>query len=219
MLKKEFSLRVVSYNVLSSSLSRFDYFTGVKEEKFCSPKYRYEGLIKKLSKETERDRKSIICLQEVSLSWTGKLHAFFNSNNYTFIVSNYGSRFNGFMGVGIAYPTDEYSLIDCQIVCLADTKPNGWSRNEKKKENESIVEKAWNVVPWLFSFWKKQITNLLSTFLPKKDEDPWSYSKSRLNSFVSVKLRKTKEKKKKKKMNPILLLLRIICHVHFGILP
>jgi len=41
------------------------------------------------------NQNSILCLQEVSLAWTGKLYSFFEANDYAFVVSNYGGRFNG----------------------------------------------------------------------------------------------------------------------------
>jgi mRNA deadenylase 3'-5' endonuclease subunit Ccr4 len=87
------TVRVATYNVLSSSLCSASYFSHVADEKFCSSKYRLEGLLTKLS--TEIDKNAIICLQEVSLAWTGKLHAFLEAKNYGFVVSNYGTRFNG----------------------------------------------------------------------------------------------------------------------------
>jgi 2',5'-phosphodiesterase len=89
------NIRVTTYNVLSSSLCSPSYFINVTDEKWCSSKYRLDGLLKKLR--TEIDNKAIICLQEVSLAWTGKLHSFLDSNDYTFVVSNYGTRFNGFV--------------------------------------------------------------------------------------------------------------------------
>ena len=91
--KMQRKVRVATYNVLSSSLCSPSYFSNVSDEKWCSSKYRLEGLMKKLR--TEIDNNAIICLQEVSLAWTGKLHTFLESNDYAFVVSNYGHRFNG----------------------------------------------------------------------------------------------------------------------------
>jgi mRNA deadenylase 3'-5' endonuclease subunit Ccr4 len=86
-------IRVASYNVLSSSLCSPSYFAQVENDKFCASKYRLDGLMKKLS--VEIDKNAIICLQEVSLAWTSKLHPFLESKGYHFVVSNYGTRFNG----------------------------------------------------------------------------------------------------------------------------
>lgn len=89
---KRAMVRVASYNVLSSSLCSPSYFVN-SEEKFCSSKYRLDGLLSKLR--GEMNQNSILCLQEVSLAWTGKLYSFFEANDYAFVVSNYGGRFNG----------------------------------------------------------------------------------------------------------------------------
>lgn len=87
------SVRVVTYNVLSSSLCSASYFTNTLDPKYCDSKYRFDGLVTKLEPEIEKN--AIICLQEVSLAWSGKLHTFLESKDYDFIVSNYGNRFNG----------------------------------------------------------------------------------------------------------------------------
>src|SRR5437899_2339551 len=88
-------VRVASYNVLSSALCSPSYFVTVPERE-CSPRYRLEVLERKLEGETQRG--SVIALQELSLAWTGKLHAFFALRGYTLVASNYGTRFNGYMG-------------------------------------------------------------------------------------------------------------------------
>ena len=62
-----------------------------------------------------------IALQEVPRGWEGKLHCFFSKNNYTFITSLYGHEKNDYMGVGIAIPTDTYSIEDCEIIRVSDT--------------------------------------------------------------------------------------------------
>lgn len=65
---------------------------------------------------------SIICLQEISLDWVGNLHPYFAANNYYLVTSNYGNKFNGYMGVGIAIPMAKYQLELTDITRIADTK-------------------------------------------------------------------------------------------------
>jgi exonuclease III len=60
-------------------------------------------------------RKSIICLQEVSIDWAGELQTLFANNKYHFITGMYGKRFNGYMGVGIAVPYEKYELLGVDI--------------------------------------------------------------------------------------------------------
>ena len=53
----------------------------------------------------EIERSAIICLQEVSREWAGRLHANFAQLGYHFIVDNYASQSSGYMGVALAIPT------------------------------------------------------------------------------------------------------------------
>jgi exonuclease III len=40
---------------------------------------------------------AIICLQELSITWTGRATAWFQRQGYSLISTNYGSEFNGFV--------------------------------------------------------------------------------------------------------------------------
>ena len=50
-------------------------------------------MLAKLDNETAQD--SVICLQEVSTAWAGKMHVFFEQRGYTFVTANYGNFRNG----------------------------------------------------------------------------------------------------------------------------
>lgn len=109
---------VVSYNVLSSSLAEASHFPS------CDPgdldaHTRLSRLLAKL--EEPIASRAVICLQEVSLSWAGPLHAFFATRQFHFVVASYGSYFNGFMGVAIAFPLNAYDVLDVKIERLTDT--------------------------------------------------------------------------------------------------
>ena len=58
------------------------------------PVPRLERLTRKLAAEVSAE--AVICLQEVSLSWAGPLHAFFASRGYHFVFSSYGRKKNGY---------------------------------------------------------------------------------------------------------------------------
>lgn len=112
------SIRVVSYNVLSSSLCSPDYYT-LNNPKHLDPKNRFPKILEKLDKETEA--RSIIALQEISQKWTDQLVSYFMSKNYILVSRLYGSNFNGYMGVGIAVPLDQYSIVSLpmNVCCVA----------------------------------------------------------------------------------------------------
>ena len=50
---------------------------------------------------------------QVAIDWVGKLEVFFAQRNYRFITALYGSKFSGYMGVGVAYPTTLYEVQLC----------------------------------------------------------------------------------------------------------
>jgi 2',5'-phosphodiesterase len=109
--------RLITYNVLSSHLCEPDYFKSCDPQNL-KPEVRLQRLIHKLQSEIKK--KTIICLQEVSLLWAGDLHRFFAENNYYFITGLYGKPKNGYMGVGLAFPLDRYALLDVKIERLSD---------------------------------------------------------------------------------------------------
>ena len=121
---------VVTYNVLSSALASPDWF------RFCDPANlepdtRLSRVVSKLK--SEIDKRAIICLQEVSRDWSGKLHALFQQNGYTMIDSLYGIAISGYMGVGVAFPNEKWTAVDVDIRRVADTKE--YWHSAPKREN------------------------------------------------------------------------------------
>lgn len=189
------SIRVVTYNVLSSALCSPGYFTNVLDPKFCDPTYRLNGLYGKLLGETQQH--AIICLQEVSLAWTGKLHAFFEDRGYSFIVSNYGTKFTGYMGVGIAYPRAHYELQAADIVCVADSKPGGWKIPREKnpwEEVDSVLAQKIMLPLWrggnaLGELLTSAVEKVRALIPPlRRAESPWELAKKRPNTMVCLRL-------------------------------
>ena len=91
------SINVSTYNVLSSHLCEPNYFIKC-DENHLDPVYRFAQLKSKL--DNEISMQSVICLQEVSGDWAGRLHSYFVLNKYYFITGLYGNQFDGRMGVG-----------------------------------------------------------------------------------------------------------------------
>jgi hypothetical protein len=48
----------------------------------------------------------------VSRAWGGELVPFFESNGYGYAGGSYGSPFNGYMGVCVAWPRDKHQCLD-----------------------------------------------------------------------------------------------------------
>jgi len=143
------NVRIVSYNVLSSKLSRPSHFTRSNPD-HLTMNYRLPLILQKLEEEMDRPTSSsgvagldkimadalskedppptIFALQEICYSFTSELHAFFASRGYQFVTGLYGKKFNGYMGVGIAYPTEHFETVKVDICRLSDERIDGWPR-------------------------------------------------------------------------------------------
>lgn len=113
------TVKITSYNVLSSNLCEPNYFQSCSPE-YLAPQYRFNVLKEKL--DSEVSARSVICLQEVSQNWNGSLHSYFSSKGYHLITAPYGNKFDGYMGVSIAVPLAEFDISDVDITRIADTK-------------------------------------------------------------------------------------------------
>lgn len=106
-------MNIVTYNILSSELCSPSYFHMNTEEEMDKDN-RFNLLTQKLRYNISQEY--VICLQEVCNYFREKLILFFKDNNYHVIDNNYGSRFNGFMGVMTAFPKMKYQLLDVKFI-------------------------------------------------------------------------------------------------------
>lgn len=178
--KAAFAVRVVSYNVLSSHLASPSHFSTLDPCHLKSSN-RLPLIFKKLEDEiTSSDNNCIFCLQEVSHDWAGQLHTFFANRGFHFITGLYGKKFNGYMGVGVAYPTSLYETVDVDISRLADKRKGGWP----KEPEPSTAGKLWNAGVSLVKY-PLQTVGVLST----PDENHWTISENRFNILVTATLK------------------------------
>lgn len=112
-------VRVATYNVLSQTLCRPNHFTACAPEAL-DPEARLERVKEKL--EAEVAQGSVLCLQEVSMSWAGELHTFFDKRGYRFVETLYSGPFSDYMGVGLAVPRARFELEEVRIKRVADVK-------------------------------------------------------------------------------------------------
>ena len=91
------------------------------------------------------------------------------------VTGLYGRKFNGYMGVALAWPTDEFETIHVDIARLSDTR--SWPPKDEKP--------LWsNILDTVVSFPLK-----LLGMKGKEEKDPWEYSEQRLNVMASVTLK------------------------------
>jgi hypothetical protein len=184
------TINICTYNVLSSSLSAPSFFH------HCNPddakaENRYERLLEKLSVVLRNDY--IITLQEVSVLWESRLIVWFSQRGYTYIGRGYGNKFNGYMGVAIAFPSSKYGLVDCSIVNVADQKPGGYEDKDKQPSAllNSLAVRVWGALS-LF------VTKIGSILFPRffiaedekqSDSAAWAAARSRSNMMIMLSLR------------------------------
>lgn len=69
---------------------------------------------------------AVICLQEVSTDWAAKLHVHFAERGYHMMHMGYGNRFDGYMGVALAFSCSKFRLQNARIERVADLR--NWPR-------------------------------------------------------------------------------------------
>ena len=147
---------------------------------------------------------TIFCLQEIDYTFTSALHTFFANHQYTFVTGLYGKKFNGYMGVGIAYPIQEFETIKVDICRLSDEREGGWPTESEGVEDgwigkvsrgvKRIQKLAWNTVQSTTGLLDQYLIQPLGIRAPpllsKKEEiDPWTMSENRYNILLTVALR------------------------------
>ena len=211
------SLRVVSYNILSSKLAQPSHYTHA-EPKYLEPEYRLPIILSKLDDEMKRGfggtddetktqsadpPPSIFALQEVCYPFSSALHAFFAQRGYHFVYGPYGKKFNGYMGVGIAYPMKDFTTVNVDICRLSDERADGWPR-EKRNEGGNDGEQEVSIgrtiqklrarigslaFQTIQSAMNSSIAKRLGYDNGKPPIDPWEMSENRYNVLVTVTLR------------------------------
>lgn len=179
---------IVTYNVLSSSLASASHYPQ------CDPSdldanTRFARLLAKL--EQPIASRAVICLQEVSLAWTGPLHSFFASRQFHFVVANYGSYFNGYMGVGLAFPVNVYDALDIRVERLTDS--HRWPRQPQLTGAAKFISdiRARLCVAWeaLFGDIGKSKASRHKNGRESNSADVWSKSRDRRNMIIFARLR------------------------------
>ena len=171
------NVRVVTYNVLSSRLAHPQQFPSLNPEHLDAAN-RLPVVLEKL--EEEIAQKSIICLQEVSHEWAGSFHTLFANRGYHLVTGLYGKKFNGYMGVAVAWPTSSLDVLDVDVSRLSDKRDGGWP----VAPQEEALDKIWNGIS---AFVRSPLERL--GLLESPPIDPWSYSENRFNILLTVKLK------------------------------
>ena len=138
---------------------------------------------------------TIICLQEVSYATAGALHTFFANRQYHMVTGLYGNKFNGYMGVCLAWPTERFATVDVDICRLADVREDGWPVPPNHHDNNDDTT-GWmtgalqRVTAWWDTTWARVWSSHQEP--PTTWDDPpehWALSERRFNVLVTATLR------------------------------
>lgn len=173
-------MRVITYNLLSSSLSTRASYPW-NDLLYLDADNRFELILRAFEDWIKgsifRDGRQweagaprpVFCLQEVSLEWASRLQIFFEGYNYRFYVTNYGIHPNGYMGVAIAVPSS------AKVLELVIDLPN--SRLEWNGENKEA---------------EKETSPALQS-ISRSSKALWNVIKSKYNRYIALHLRLTEE--------------------------
>ena len=144
---------------------------------------RLPVVLKKLETEmNQHPANTIVCLQEVSYDWAGRLHTFFANKGFHLVTGLYGKKFNGYMGVCLAWPIAAFETVDVDICRLADTREEEWP----KRDETNFVSDIINGISSFLDGTLKQMG-----WKGDKEEPPdhWKLSEGRFNVLVTATLR------------------------------
>jgi len=177
-------IKVISYNILSPNL--VSAHSTERDPRYLEEEYRFD-----LVQEELRDfisdsdyNRPIFALQEVAQSWADKLLVFFEQFGYRFYWSRGSKYFNGYMGVAIAWPANQYEIVQMKTVTPSEDIPKP-PKDDKEKYNYSLNSLWYKLNKWwygsslpknerhkLISDWKyasyRNNTALLATFMHTK---------------------------------------------------
>ncbi|KAL3806369.1 hypothetical protein ACHAXA_000212 [Cyclostephanos tholiformis] len=203
-------VRIVSYNLLSSKLARPSHFTHAEPD-HLEFDYRLRIILDKLDAEMNRGfggnedsqhwiPPTIFALQEVCYPFASALHTFFAQRGYHFVTGLYGKQFNGYMGVGLAYPLRDFATVNVDICRLSDERVGGWPRENVDTEGESgektglreaiqrLTAQFGSIAFQSIQAINNRIVKRLGYKSSEKSIDPWEMSENRHNVLLTVTL-------------------------------
>jgi len=174
--KSAASLRLVSYNVLSDSLDSPTHYL------HCDPKdldheTRFRRVEAQLVEQMEAG--AVLCLQEVSRNWGGRLTPLFEKHGYMYASALTGSKFGGYMGQCIAWPVNKFRSVETEAIRVSDTV-DGWPERPRRKPVEPAT---------LHSTLTPYFRDLLGITKPARPPfEPWKEAEKRHNAVVMARL-------------------------------
>jgi mRNA deadenylase 3'-5' endonuclease subunit Ccr4 len=162
-------IRLVTYNILSPKLCNSKAYTTVDPDVVNNNDARKERIMKKLREAMETN--DIICLQEMSISWSGDFQLMFENVGWTYTFFGHGHVKNGYMGNVMAINQTYSSNIVVKDIAIA--VPSNFIK-EYPKDTPPPTISTWN---YMKSF--------IVTPAPVKKYIPfWGGIKTRRNAVI-----------------------------------
>ena len=107
------------------------------------------------------------------------------------VTGLYGKKFNGYMGVALAWPTASFETLHVDISRLSDTREDGWPREDPEDEEEAKAAKknakpCFSLLSWLLPSTKNSSDKSMDEAPPI---NPWEYSERRFNVLLTATLK------------------------------
>ena len=120
------TVRIVCYNILSEALCNPAKYPTAPVAAALSMEARLAVVMARLEAEMARDRRAVICLQEVSVRMASVLHPFFLRRGYTLVCVHNDGPDHGWMGCALGIPLDAYDVLDTDIEVIARIATPGY---------------------------------------------------------------------------------------------
>ena len=163
------TVRVVSYNLLVQIFAKSDYYVHTPPE-YLQLDYRWNLIQSQLDQEMVHHENTIICLQELCLTFLPRIELFFRQRNYSFFHDLYGSQTSDYMGVGMAIP------LSMQLNSISFVKVGDYLGSLNKP-----YEKTASLFSWVESLWKFVLAQYKTPVA-----DPWERAILRSNTLICL---------------------------------
>ncbi|CAF3920284.1 unnamed protein product [Rotaria sp. Silwood1] len=164
------TIRIVSYNILAPIFAERPAVYQKCQPQCLKTDYRWNLIESQLKQEIIHHDNTVICLQEICLSFLPKLELFFRGLNYTFFHNLYGSLNNDYLGIGTAIP------LSMQLKSISYIKVGDYLRSINMPR-----EKKDSLLTWGQSLWQY----LKSKFV-EPSMDTWEMAMSTPNTLICL---------------------------------
>lgn len=175
------NVKVVTYNLLSPELCTPTGFPQTNPAHLDNENRK--NLIFEKLKDEITSHSSILCLQEVSRSsMMSELRLFLESQNYGMVEAYYGTKWNGYMGVVVAYPRKWYTLEDLAVQNIADTM-------YQPRVTKSVMRRVWDFVVFWSLWFGSLLSKRVQSFKGDYYFDDFAQAKRRFNCLAMAQLK------------------------------